>query len=80
MAAQAFGVLVSVDEEAARYDCGIEEDDPARGIVVIPIAAPDHWYMEGRDDRPNFARNIVGRALHLRGRSGAWPQNASYQS
>ena len=80
MAAQAFGLLLTVDEVAVRYDCGTREDDPLRGVVVIPIAEPESWYMEGRSDRPRFAKNIVGRALNLRERTGAWPKNASFQS
>ncbi|WP_250442929.1 hypothetical protein [Actinotalea sp. C106] len=80
MAAQAFGLLVSVDEGAARYDVGVTEDGPERGIVIIPMADPEAWRMEGREDRPHFAATIVGRALHLRSTTGEWPENASYQS
>ena len=80
MAAQAFGLLLSATEAEARYDCGRTEDDPERGVVVVRLHEPDRWHMEGRDDRPAFARNIAARALRLRSTTGTWPSNASYQS
>lgn len=80
MAAQAFGILLSVDETTARYDYGMREDDPQRGILVIPVSDPNAWYMEGREDRPHWAGTVVSRALYLRQQTGEWPKNASFQS
>ncbi|NCT91841.1 hypothetical protein GXB85_12885 [Cellulomonas sp. APG4] len=80
MAAQAFGVLLSVDETAARYDSGRREEDPERGVLVSPASGPNAWHMEGREDRPHWAGTVVARALYLRTQTGEWPTNASFQS
>lgn len=80
MAAQAFALLVSADDSEVRYDVGIDEDGPERGILVIPVTDPAAWHLEGRHDRPHFAEMVVGRAAYLHSMTGEWPSNASYQS
>jgi hypothetical protein len=77
MASQAYGRLVSADDEFARYDYGIDHDDPRRGTVVIPVRDPESWFMAGRDDRPRMALSVVARAVREFERTGAWPRWAS---
>ncbi len=77
MASHAYGRLLSADDECARYDYGIDAEDPLRGVVVIPVRDPESWFMEGRDDRPRMAGSVTARAVREFERTGAWPEWAS---
>lgn len=77
MASSAYGRLVSADDEFARYDYGIDPEDPLRGIIVIPVHDPESWYMEGRDDHPRMALSVTARAVREFEKSGNWPEWAS---
>ena len=37
MAFRAYGRRIAVDSTHVRYDCGMNEDDPARGVLVIHV-------------------------------------------
>lgn len=80
MAFRAFAVLVEDCGSIARYDCGITEDGPERGIVWVSADAypPVGW----EDGRPidKIARGIGAKARRLREETGAWPENASVQA
>lgn len=77
MASQAYGRLLSADDECARYDYGIDLGDPLRGVIVIPVRDPESWCIEGRDDRPRMALSVAARAVREFERTGAWPEWAS---
>ncbi|WP_155856096.1 hypothetical protein [Cellulomonas sp. URHD0024] len=77
MAFMAFGRRLSLDSTHVRYDYGLNEADPARGVLVIPIMDPSAWFMEGRDDRPGGAARVAGRAALHHERTGERPENAS---
>jgi hypothetical protein len=80
MAFRAFAVLVSVDGDSARYDCGVEEDGPERGIVRVSWESEPVYSWE--DGRPNdkISSSIAGKAVRLFRESGHWPANASIQA
>jgi hypothetical protein len=80
MAFLAYGRRLSVDATHVRYDYGLTEDDPARGVLVIPVADPEAWFMEGRDDHPRGAARVAGKAALHHERTGEWLENASYFS
>ncbi len=77
MAARAFAVRLHADDRQARYDYGIDEQDPGRGVLVIPVDDPDGWFIDGRDDRPRMAGVVTAKAWREFRRSGEWPENAS---
>jgi hypothetical protein len=61
-----------------RYAFGLGEDDPERGVLVIPVADPEGWRVEGRPDRPKSAVAVAVKAHRLYMESGVWPEWASY--
>jgi len=77
MAFMAYAHQLSKTPEAIRYDYGMTEDDPERGVLVIPLTDPEAWYMEGRTDRPWGAGKVVRRAWVRREQTGEWPAEAS---
>lgn len=80
MAIRAFAVLIEASGNSARYDCGIEEGGPERGILSLRF--DPELVVEWEDGRPLdlMGRNIAGRAGRLFRQSGNWPDNASIQS
>ena len=76
MAMQVYGNLVSSDATSARYEFGLDAQDPDRGTLVIPVDDPSAWYVEGRDDLPRTAALVVGKAVRLRTELGEWPAHA----
>ena len=77
MAGRAFGLLLSVGPDEVRYDYGLHEQDPGRGVLVIPIGDPARWRIDGREDRPAIAESVVGKAVLGFRADGIWPENAS---
>lgn len=77
MAARAFGLLLSANVTEARYDYGLTEDDPERGVLVIPVEDPAAWWVEGVNAHPVFAGSVAGKAVTAFQRTGEWPANAS---
>ncbi|WP_182112450.1 MULTISPECIES: hypothetical protein [unclassified Actinotalea] len=77
MASRAFGIRLSSSDGRARYDYGIDEQDPERGVLVIPATDPDAWFIEGRGDRPRMASAVMATAYREFQRTGEWPANAS---
>ena len=79
MGTTGYGRRVAEDDRAVRYAFGAGPDE-IDGILVIPVDDPDGWYVEGREDRPVVARNVLHTALRWRRREGAWPRDASFFS
>ncbi|HYQ74681.1 hypothetical protein [Cellulomonas sp.] len=79
MGTTGYGRRVAEDGGVVRYAFGTGPD-AVDGILVIPLDDPDRWYVEGREDRPVLARNVLHAALRSRRREGAWPRDASFFS
>lgn len=80
MAFRAFAVLIDSEGTAARYDCGVTEDGPERGVLRI-AHSPDLIFAweDGRHD-DWIAPRIAGRAGRIFRETGSWPDNASIQA
>lgn len=79
MGAVAYGRKVHEDDARVSYTFAIEPTRP-EGVLVIPVADPDTWYVEGRDDKPKAALRILGKAVLTFRREGSWPDVVAYQS
>ncbi len=79
MGTTGYGRRVAEDGRTVRYAFGA---GPGKidGILVIPVDDPDGWFVEGREDRPVVARNVLHKALRSRRRAGEWPRDASFFS
>ncbi|WP_148234418.1 hypothetical protein [Cellulomonas flavigena] len=61
------------------YTFGVEPTSPA-GVLVIPVAAPDAWYVDGSEARPAAALRVLGKAVRTFRGSGSWPDAVAFQS
>ena len=77
MGFMAYGRRVAETADEVRYAFGTSETDPEAGVLVIPVADPDSWFVDGREDRPLAARRVLGKALRLHQQAGEWPEWAS---
>jgi hypothetical protein len=79
MGTMGFGRKVREDGDSVRYEFGV---DPAvvEGVLVVPVADVDSWYVQGSDDRPFTAQIVLHKALRLHRRDRAWPVDASFYS
>lgn len=71
--------VVETDREV-RYRFGASETDPDAGVLVIPVADPGSWHVEGRIDRPLAAQRVWAKAVRSRRTADAWPDRASFLS
>lgn len=76
----AYGRKVAQTRDEVRYAFGISEDDPDAGVLVIPVADPESWFVEGRDGQSMAARRVLGKAVRLWRTTGEWPERASFYS
>lgn len=74
----AYGRRLDEGPEVVRYAFGIDEHDPEAGVLAIPVADPEQWYVDGRTDRPKSASVVAVKAVRERERTGAWPEWASH--
>ena len=80
MARTAFGELISVNADVARYRFA---DDPGvgwDGEVVIFADDPDQSFVVGRSDVPFAAGMVVARAYRRRETDGVWPGSVTFLS
>ncbi|QAY72186.1 hypothetical protein ET445_01360 [Agromyces protaetiae] len=85
MAVLLYGRLLTVDATAARYAYGRDrsvwiEPDRADGIVVIPVAHPEDWYVEGTEQRLKPAAALVHKARKSFRTDGAWPEGVAFNA
>jgi hypothetical protein len=78
MGFMAFGHKESETADKVRYAFGASADDPEAGVLVIPVADLEAWYVEGRKDRPMSAQRVFGKACRIHRDSGDWPEWASF--
>lgn len=79
MGTTGFGRLTGEDQDVVRYEFG-SGPDAIEGTLVIPVADPEQWYVDGGEERPVLARDVLHKALRLQRRDGAWPRDASFFS
>lgn len=79
MGAVAYGRKVREDGASVSYTFGIEPASP-EGVLVIPVADPDAWYVEGGEARPVAALRVLGKAVRTFRSSGSWPDVVAFQS
>jgi hypothetical protein len=80
MGFMAYGRKVAETADEVRYAFGESEGDPEAGVLVIPVADPESWYVDGREGHPRAAQRVFGKAARLRRQAGEWPEWASFYS
>jgi hypothetical protein len=79
MGTTGFGRKLSEDVDVVLYSFGVDPE-VVEGVLVIPLTDIDSWYVDGSDDRPSTARNVLHKALRVHQRDGTWLVDASYYS
>lgn len=79
MGAVAYGRRVREDRTSVSYTFGIEPGSPD-GVLVVPVADPDAWYVDGSDERPAAALRVLGKAVRTFRSTGGWPESVAFQS
>lgn len=70
-------VTESVTEVRYAFGATPEADE---GVLVVPVADPDAWYVEGTHERPVTAQWALLAVLRRHRREGRWPAQAAFHS